>query len=522
MPKHQNHTRRKSFNLTAVLWGVDSFLLLAMLFARAVYPEILWLSLLIGVLLIVGLGWLIYENQSAFKTRTAAYGVNSAVTVVLILALLGVINFLAIRYPFKADLTKNQLHTLSDQTLKAVKGLNRSVKATFFAKIQMREQKRSILENYKSLNPTKFELEFVDPDKETTRTRQAGIKKDGTLQLTVGPRESKVEEVTEEKITNALLKLLKEKSPQICALMGHGEKSFTSTEADGFDRVKKALSDQAYEVKEVNLALEHKIPDTCDMITLMGAGKSLLAPEVSQIKQYLDHGGRALIAVDLSLKGQEPSPEILEILQGWYVKPLQALVVDPISRLLGADASVALLASFQKEHSITKDFQANCLFPFTRPLEIMTGVPAEIKVQWLAQSTPKSWGVMDLAQLAKGQVTYNDKKDKMGPLNAAIVVEGKRKDSKASRNTRLVVFGTSLFANNNFSRLGNNLDFFVNSMSWLLEDESLISIRAKEEGPGKVELSQKGGTIILLLTVILIPVLISACGIVIWVIRRRK
>ena len=54
-----------------------------------------------------------------------------------------------------------------------------------------------------------------------------------------------------------------------------------------------------------------------------------------------------------------------------------------------------------------------------------------------------------------------------------------------------------------------------------MEDESLISIRAKEEGPGKVELSQKSGAFIFLLTVIVVPLLIAVAGLVIWIFRRR-
>ncbi|MGK5087998.1 ABC transporter, partial [Bdellovibrionota bacterium FG-2] len=79
----------------------------------------------------------------------------------------------------------------------------------------------------------------------------------------------------------------------------------------------------------------------------------------------------------------------------------------------------------------------------------------------------------------------------------------------------------SQFATNNYSRFGGNLDLLLNSVSWVMEDESLISIRAKEDEAGKVELSQKQGTVIFLLTVIIIPLLVAAGGIAIWAWRRR-
>ncbi|MEK6704450.1 MAG: Gldg family protein, partial [Bdellovibrionota bacterium] len=270
-----------------------------------------------------------------------------------------------------------------------------------------------------------------------------------------------------------------------------------------------------------NLLQEGKVSDTCDAIAIIGPTKAFFEQEIKAISDYLDNGGHALIALDLNLKGADYAQELLPLLKTWHINAQYALIVDPLSKMLGVDAAVPILASFSKDHSITKDFQTNCYFPFSRPLEIIPGAPEGMNVQWLAQTTPKSWAVGDLKQLSSGQIQFQPGKDKSGPLTTVIAASGKKKDSKATKNTRMVVFSTSLFATNNFSRYGGNMDFFLNSVSWVLEDESLISIRAKEEGPGKVELSQKQGTFIFLLTVIVIPVLVFAGGIVIWAIRRK-
>jgi len=516
----QSKKKLSSETLIMILWVGAGLLALALLFSRAVFPELALLSIVIGAGLVAILGYLIHFNRKALKSRTAAYGLNTAVTVLLVIALVGVLNFLVNRYPGKLDLTKNKAHTLSDQTEKIVKGLNRTVKATVFAKMGPREQIRPLLDNYKGLN-TKVEVEYVDPDKEPTRTKQLGIRKMGTVHLQIGPRDSKIEDVTEEKLTNALIKLLKEKSPTLCAVTGHGEKAMTSPEQEGYDAARKQLTAQAYEIKDLNLMQETKVPDTCDAIAILGPTKAFFDPEIKAIKAYLANGGRAVIASDINLKGGEFAPELNAVLADWHIKPLTALVVDPLSRMLGVDASVPILATYSKDSPITKDFQINCFFPFARPLEIIPGAPSDMKLQWLAQTTPKSWGVMDLGSLTRGEVRFNQGKDKAGPITTAIAVEGKQKDSKAPRATRLVVFGTSHFATNYYSRYGGNLDFFLNATSWVLEDESLISIRAKEEGPGKLELTAKQGMSILLLTVLFIPAIVAGAGVFVWW-RRRK
>lgn len=515
-----NRYKETSNKTNGMLWGATFVLSMGLLFARVIYPENLWLTVGLAVPLVGVLGALIQQNRKALQGRTAAYGLNSVVTAVLVIAILGVLNFLASRYPQKLDLTKNKMHTLSDQTEKMVKGLNKTVKATLFSNLQEREQMRPLLDNYKGYS-TKFEVEYVDPVKEPTRTRQLGIKASNTLVLSSGDRTQKVEAPNEEKITNAMIKLLKEKSQTLCAITGHGEKSFMQSAQGNYSKAKKALEDQAYTIKEVNIITSGKIPEDCDAIALLGPTKGLFPQEAGFVRDYLANGGRALIAIDPNVKGGELAPELLPILEAWHVKSTTALIVDPISRMFGQDASVLVVPTYSKDHAITKDFQMQSFFPFARPLEVVPGAPAGLNVTWLAQSTPSAWSETNMQELASGRAQMTQGQDKQGPLTVAIAVDGKQKDSKAAKNTRLVVFGSSLVGADDLAERGGNLDFFLNSASWVMEDESLISIRAKEDGPGKVELSQKQGRFIFLLTVIVIPVLIAVAGVVIWTLRRK-
>lgn len=508
-------TQKKSY-----LWIATIVSTLALVFVRAAYVEVLWLMIGASALFFLSVGSLLYAYRDSFRGRSAAFGANAIISALLVLSIVGVLNFLVNRYPQKLDLTKNKLHTLSDQSIKTLKNLNQPLKAIYYAKINQREQIKPLLDNFKAINP-KFEIEYVDPDKEPTRAKQAGIKKYGTLQLILGTKESKVDDANEEKLVNALIKLLKEKTQTACAVQGHGEKNFKSLEADGYDAIRKTLEAQSYTVKDINLA-QNKISADCDAVILAGPSKALFPQEVKALEAYLADGGRLLAAIDLNLGGQEHLGELFKILEAWYVKPLNALVVDPLSRMMGVDASVPIVAIYSKSHPITKDFQATCYFPFSRPIEILKNPPSSLLIEWIAQTTEKSWGETDLASLkASKPIQPNPGTDPMGPIHVGVAINGKQKDSKASKNTRIVLFGSSSFATNQYARFGGNLDLFANAVSWLMEDESMISIRAKEEGPGKIELSQKQGIIVFLVTVIVVPLLVAIAGIAIWAYRRR-
>lgn len=460
------------------------------------------------------------STNKELNKRSLSFGANSAFITILVIAIVGVFNFLSSQYPQKMDLTKNKIHTFSDQSEKVLKNLKNELKADFFGDLGSRERYRPIFNNYKKLS-TKFKFELVDPNKEPTRAKQAGIKKADTLVLSYQGRSTKIEEITEEKITNAIIKLTKEGKSTVCMIVGHGENSISNQAQDGIQGVKKGFEDQAYEVKEITLPQETAVPADCGVIAMVGVNKALFPNEVKMISNYLENGGRAVIALEATVTQSDQTKELRDLLKTWGVEVKSGLIIDPVSRMLGVDASVPIIAQFNPEQAITKDFKQQCYFPFSRPIELTSPAPAGLKTDWLAKTTPKAWGEVDMGAIAKGEVQFNAGKDTQGPLVAAVSVAGKSKDSKAAKDTRIVVFGSSQFTNNQYSRFGGNLDFFLNSVSWALEDESNISIRGKEDESGKIELSQNEGIVIFWLSVVIIPLLIATFGIVIWV-RRKK
>jgi ABC-type uncharacterized transport system involved in gliding motility auxiliary subunit len=451
--------------------------------------------------------------------RALSFGLNSAFLILVTIGLLGVINFVGKQYPKKIDTTKNKLHTFSDQSEKVMKGLKSELKATLYGDLGTREKHRLLIETYKKLS-SQFKFELVDPNKEPTRAKAAGIKKMETLVLEYQGKVNKLEELSEEKITNAIIKLTKDGKQIVCAITGHGEKSVTDQGPEGYAAVKKGLEDQAYEVKEINLLQEAKLPEDCSSLMILGSTKAFFANEIKMIHDYLSAGGRAVIGVESVVGQPDQSKEIVGLLKDWGVVVKTGLVVDPDARRLQVDASMPIVSQFNPDQTITKQFAQGCVFPLSRPLDQGPPPAPNLKVEWLAKTSPKAWGETDLNSVIKGAVQINPGVDLMGPITLGVAVSGK-KDDKATRETRLAVFGSSQFANNQFSRFGGNIDLMLNSISWTLEDESLISIRAKEDEAGKVELTQGEGTIIAIISVLAVPLIIAIAGIVIWV-RRKK
>ncbi len=80
------------------------------------------------------------------------------------------------------------------------------------------------------------------------------------------------------------------------------------------------------------------------------------------------------------------------------------------------------------------------------------------------------------------QVQFDQGKDTKGPITVAVsAVKQPPPDAQGNQppGGRLIVFGDSDFATNQFAQGLGNLDLFVNSVNWLTNDPNLISIRPK-------------------------------------------
>ncbi|MDR0842307.1 MAG: ABC transporter, partial [Acidobacteriota bacterium] len=151
-----------------------------------------------------------------------------------------------------------------------------------------------------------------------------------------------------------------------------------------------------------------------------------------------------------------------------------------------------------------------------------------------------SWGETDLEQTS---VDYNPEKDLPGPLSLAVAVskevaatsapspkgsenpenyeDSENYEDKAAVNARLVVTGTSNFAIDAYFPTQGNGNLFLNMVSWLAQDEDLISIRPKPLDDRRILLSQEQLALLRFFSIILLPGIALVVGIVV-VMRRRR
>ena len=457
-------------------------------------------------------------NTSLLKTRQTRYLAYATVYILVTVAVLAVANFLANRYNKSYDATANKRYSLSEQTAKIVKGLKQPATISYFNQSSQFRQAKDLLDRYASLSP-KVKVEYVDPDKQPNVARAAGIKNYGTTLVQIGMKKEEAKSLTEEGVTGAFIRDLKNNTRTVCFVTGSGEHQIDDTDRSGYSQFKDLLGKDEYESKSINLLQKAEVPSDCTAVVVAGPTGNYVQPEVDALKKYVEAGGRALFLLDPPLKmGRSAIADndaLTDVLKGWGVTVDKDLILDlnPIGQLAGLGPQVALVSAYE-QHPIVNEMKGSATgFPLSRSLEFQGG--GKTSVEKLFDSSESSLATTKLDSPA---VNPNDPQNKKGPMTLAVAgtYDTGQKDSQG----RFVVVGSSSWAANSFLNFNGNRDLAMNTMNWLSSDEDLISIRPKPEDDRKVTMTARQMTLVRSTSQFVLPLIVVFAGIAVWWRRR--
>jgi len=479
-----------------------------------VHPEwnrLRWTILAVGILLVVvSLFARVEDYRGLFARRGMRYGVNTAVAVALVLGATVVVQALSFRHSARWDLTENKRFSLSPQTIQLLGGLKTEVNAVAFFRSDQpgKRTAEELLKQYVRYSNGKFTWKSADPDREPGLARRYGIESYGTIVLETKAKSEKVLDAEEEKLTNGLVKVTREGKRVVYVVQGHGEPELGNTDRPGFSEAKSSMEKANYEVKPLVLARAGKVPDDATVVILAGPRNDLFPPELEALDAYVGRGGKVLAMVN-PFQNEGLKKHLVKY--GFQLDDDLVVEQNPIGRLFGIGPEVPIIQQYES-HPITRDLGGvTTLFPLTRSITALKTPPKGVNVQVLARTSPDSWGETNRADLQRG-VAKPDPQDPKGPLAVAAVATVDK--------ARIVVYGTSNLAANQFLNIQGNRDFFLNTVSWLAEEEDQISVRPKDTKQTPVFMSANQAQVVNLLPLVVLPGLVLVGGIVA-VVRRR-
>ena len=499
------------------LWTIAAAMLIAGYLRYSIQGELLRFSrvlLIAGTVLavaaiVIGLPYLV----EFFSRRSSKLGTNTAILTLAVLAILVFVNFVGFRHHKRFDLTTEKLYTLSDQTQKIVAGLPSEVTIVHFSKAPDAATD-DLLNEYANLGPH-VKYQAVDPEQKPEVAKQYGVTRQGELIAASGGHIERIEsgmrgQVTEEDVTTALIKLSRAKSKTVCFVTGHGEKSLSDTAGTGYSGAEAGLKKESYSDKSINLISENGVPADCDVVVIAGPTQAFLPQEAELISKYLDGGGKALIEVD-----PETDPKLGEIFQAWNINVGDNVVIDAsgMGQLIGAGPGIPLVTDYGAS-PITKGFSGSMTyFPLARTVSIADKSKTDPEAVELLKTSARSFTTPNLKEK---KIKYDPKTDTLGPLSLGVAASRKA----GEKSERLVVIGNSNFASNRAINDYRNGDLFFNTISWLAQDENLISIRPKSPANRRVTMTAAQESAMKWLDLVFFPGIVILSGVYIWWKRR--
>ena len=539
MAKKQNKVERYAFIgiIIAVVALIATILLgliaglVALKFASPLNINLdLWISISAGLVVLGLAAYAIMapDKVARFLTgRQARYGSNVLIMSLAFLGILFVVNMVTFQNPkVLGDMTEDKQNTLAPQTLQALATLPNKVTAVgFFSSQTPSDTARQLLAKYKSAGNGKFDYSFVDPNSNPTLAKQYGITGDGKIALVMGKSSQVASSADETTIDQALILLISPQTRVVYFLTGHGEADINGSDNAAMTQAKSMLQNKSYTVNTLNLATTNSIPNDAKTVVIAGPKNPLLDQEVSLLKAYVAKGGSLVVMEDptpFTSIGTNPDPLVNYLKSDWGIVLDNDVVIDNAS----SNPLVAVAGSYSSSSPITQQLKTYTILPQARSLTINQTPPQNVSPIGLIQTAPTSqatqhisWGKTDFSflQNPNSTLTFDQNSDIPGPLTLAVSGEN------STTHGRVVVFGNSLFANDQYFGGYANSDVFINSVDWAANQNNLINITPHT--PMARTFTPPSGLAliaILLGSVCIIPGLVIGAGVFSWLERRRR
>ena len=475
--------------------------------------------------------------RQAFNWRTLKYGSHASLFTVIVLAVVYILYSLAVQHNRRFDVTQAKRFTLAEQSVKLVQGLQYPIKVIGFYSLAERDRETftDLVKQY-TQHTDKLSYEVIDPDRQPAIAKQYDITAYNTVVVEGNGKKEKISRVEEAALTNAILKVTRNTTKVVYFVTGHGEPALTDSDRTGYSVAKQALEEQNYTVQELVLARQPQVPDAAAVVIVAGPRRDLLESETEALSTFLGRGGHLFVMLD-----PETVPGLVTFVKGYGIEVGNDVVIEtnPLGRLIGGDYLMPVVMTYER-HAITKELgNVMTMFPVVRSVQVAKELPQGTTAQGLAMTSTESWAETDLKALHEGHTAFDPDSDRRGPISIAAVAtisadkagtaastsesseQPEKETSATPRAARLVVFGDSEFANNNLFPVQGNGNLFLNTVSWLAEEEDLIAIRPRKGGgSGPVMLTAAQAPLIFWLPVVLLPLGVLGSGAVVFV--RRK
>ncbi|HYO52796.1 GldG family protein [Archangium sp.] len=526
----------KAANIGKILGGFGLLLLFSSpftLFFSSGSPAIVATKVVAGLVL-VGLYFATnFKQFGQFASRRSSFFfASTALTVLATLGALVAVNYIVHKKNQRWDLTERKIFTLSPQTLTTLQGLQEPVRAIGFIPTDhpAYEALQATFERYHSEAPDKFQYSFKDPRRHPDLAAKYELREgQTTVVLTRGEganaAHTSLNVISEQELTNALLKLTKVSEQKVYFVVGHGEWPLEQQmpipgqrgRTTSLSEMKQQLTQEGYTTRELNLAGGTRVPRDAALVLIAGAKAPFSTPEVESLRQYLSAGGRLLYFAEAY---GEPGPELSKLLAEYGVEIDKGVVADA---QFNNGSPYVVLSLFYGKHEIARPLsqrQLNVEFPTARAINVLSqGLAEGVKVEPVILTSPFGW--VETTPDDKPAPTEGERTGQLALVTASSRNTSGAQDKRFDE-ARLVVVGDSeLLMDSNWGHEGNR-NLVMNALGWATNQVDKVTIRPPDRAASTLQLDADMLNRIRFVSTDVLPLSLLGVGLAIWLSRRNK
>ncbi len=452
--------------------------------------------------------------------------IQRIIFLLLFIGSIGMLAWITNHYTYQFDLTANKRHSLSSSSIELLNVLDKDITIHAYTTDDVTQKAiKEIIDRYQHIK-SDFNLRLLNPDIDIAEARQDGIVMNKAFAFVIyyNNRMEHINSLSEQAISNALLRLNRRDNQQVVFLSGHGERNINGNDSRAYATLNQQLTEMGFNLQTVNL-LENPLPDNSKLLVIAAPENDYLAGEIKQLEKFINNGGNLLWLAD---PGKLQGLDKLATSLGLQLQ--DGVIVDnnpDLRQTLNIQHPAIIPVTEYFPHIITNTMRYNTLFPIARGISPLTNENTvnNWQAEALFSSYGKSWS--ETGGLTEEVEFDSSAGDVAGPITIAVALHRANQNtgkSSAAQNQaqRIVVVGDSDFLSDTYLGAGANLNLGLNIFNWLIGDDDFISIEVEPSPDTKLELNDTQLVIIGFGFFLVLPLLLLITGFRIWYIRKNR
>lgn len=443
------------------------------------------------------------------------------------------------------DFTKEKLYSLSDESKEEIKKIEQNVTLYFFG---YEEEDTPVVlgKQYHDVND-KITVQLVSATSRPDLASEYGITSTDKLAVASSSQRYKAVssgdmytydtttyqsiDVTEQKLTNAILDVTIVSKPKVYFLTGHNE--YGISEQGMMYVLSQYITNEVYDVDTLDL-ISSDLPETCDVLVIANPQKDFNDIETEKLNTYIKNGGNIIWLQDPYMNIKKYSKDnfknLNNILSQFGISFSKGFVLEESPDNMASGLPDFIIPELTY-NTIVKDIYTDGKIIMTDSGRIETAPSDELEKQGVTVSTFAKSSENSYYKEDFDTNNMNLEKrdgDEEGPF---VLGQISTKKIDEEKNATLIAYSNALFASNMTIPLGNtaivpitlrnNKDILLNSIAYLTNREDSIRIR-KDTGRVTFDTATETQDRIVKSIIFGVPLFIIVVGIVITVKRKRS